>query len=345
MAVVVTQNPQNISRKIIIGENSGPDGIIDVVIDIGNLVTAANYLTLQRFRNPVTGMTQNAHPNLISQIQALTVPLQNVHNTQTLLVVAKGSTHAAGQRILSGMAEGGVTQIVTHGNGLCQIFVQTQRLRNGTGNASDLQRMGQSGTIMIALRGQKNLDEGNVAVLTAENTAQRPFIEGVNAYIESYTIDTTLNFVEELGDDYRENFFIGYKGKLLADNEAPHTLFNIYRIDGNNKATLISSKTESLALTDADWSTLPLGDYTYAAEAVYDNKKTSSRTLSDAVTLTGIESITAQGEVKAIEIYATNGVKLLATDDAASISLPAGIYIARYLIGDKWTTRKLIIAQ
>ena len=190
-----------------------------------------------------------------------------------------------------------------------------------------------------------SIDEGNVAVLTAENTAQRPFIEGVNAYIESYTIDTTLNFVEELGDDYRENFFIGYKGKLLADNEAPHTLFNIYRIDGNNKATLISSKTESLALTDADWSTLPLGDYTYAAEAVYDNKKTSSRTLSDAVTLTGIESITAQGEVKAIEIYATNGIKLLATDDAASISLPAGIYIARYLIGDKWTTRKLIIAQ
>ena len=63
------------------------------------------------------------------------------------------------------------------------------------------------------------------------------------------------------------------------------------------------------------------------------------------MTLTGIESIMAQGEVKAIEIYATNGVKLLATDDAASISLPAGIYIARYLIGDKWTTRKLIIAQ
>ena len=143
----------------------------------------------------------------------------------------------------------------------------------------------------------------------------------------------------------RENFFIGYKGKLLADNEAPHTLFNIYRIDADNKTTLISSKTESLALTDADWSTLPLGDYTYAAEAVYDNKKVSSRTLSDAVTLTGIESITAQGEVKAIEIYATNGVKLLTTDDAASISLPAGIYIARYLIGDKWTTRKLIIAQ
>ena len=191
-----------------------------------------------------------------------------------------------------------------------------------------------------------SIDKGNVSVLTAENTAEKPFIEGVNAYIESYTTDTTLNLVEELGDDYRENFFIGYQGKILADNEAPNTLFNLYRIDANNKATKISSKSADLSFSDTEWAMLQLGDYTYAVEAVYDNGKVSARTLAATLSQTvGIESLVADKHVTAVEIYATNGVKLLSTDDLTSISLPAGVYIARILVNNCWTTRKLIISQ
>ena len=69
-------------------------------------------------------MAYNAHANLIGQIQAHAVPFQNIHNPQTLLVVAEGLAQAVGQSRLSGVTERGVTQVVAHGDGLGQILVE-----------------------------------------------------------------------------------------------------------------------------------------------------------------------------------------------------------------------------
>ena len=55
------------------------------------------------------------------------------------------------------MSERGMSQIMTQRNGLCQTFVETQGPGNGPGNLRHLQRMGQSGPVMIPLGRQEYL--------------------------------------------------------------------------------------------------------------------------------------------------------------------------------------------
>ena len=50
------------------------------------------------------------------------------------------------------MAKGSVTQIMAHGDGLSQIFIQPQGPGHGAGDPGDLQGVGQAGAVMIALR-------------------------------------------------------------------------------------------------------------------------------------------------------------------------------------------------
>ena len=122
------------------------------MVDIGNLIRAAHHLSLQRLRNIVAGVTQNTQPHLMGQIQPGTVLFQHVHDPQTLLIVAEGLADAAAQGVLSGMAKGGMPQVVSHGNRLGQILIQAQRPDNGARNPGHLQRMGHAGTVMVSLR-------------------------------------------------------------------------------------------------------------------------------------------------------------------------------------------------
>ena len=64
--MVVTQNIGDIPGQIIIGQNARPNGIINIVIDVGDLVAAANHHTLQRGRPGIAGMTEDAISNLVS---------------------------------------------------------------------------------------------------------------------------------------------------------------------------------------------------------------------------------------------------------------------------------------
>ena len=61
------------------------------------------------------------------------------------------------QRPLPRMAKGCVAQIVPQRDGLCQIFIEAQRPSNGTGDLTDLQRMGEPGAVMIPLRRKEYL--------------------------------------------------------------------------------------------------------------------------------------------------------------------------------------------
>ena len=65
--------------------------------------------------------------------------------------------HQLIQRILAGMAERRMAQVVAHGDGLRQILIEAQGPGNGSGNSGDLQGMGQAGAVMITLRVEKHL--------------------------------------------------------------------------------------------------------------------------------------------------------------------------------------------
>ena len=153
----VAQDGDNILRQILLAENACPDGIINVVIDIGNLVRTPHHLPLQRLRDVIAGVPQDAQPHFVGQVQTHAVLFQIVHHPQALLVMTEGLAQAIGEGCLTGMTKGGVPQVMPHGNGLCQILVQSQRPGHGAGNAGHFQRVGHAGAVVVSLRAEEHL--------------------------------------------------------------------------------------------------------------------------------------------------------------------------------------------
>ena len=152
LGMAAAQHPGNGLGNIARLQNACPDGIINIVIDIGIAVCPADNPSLQGLRDPRPCMPQDAHADFIGKIQPLTAIFQDVHHPEALLIMAEGLTHGFGQRHFTGMAEGGMAQVVAHGDGFCQILVELQALGDGAGNAADLDGVSHAGAVMVALR-------------------------------------------------------------------------------------------------------------------------------------------------------------------------------------------------
>ena len=95
------------------------------MIDIGNPIGNPNHAGLHGVIRRTVGVVQDAHAGFIAEIEPLEPFLQSVHHAERLLIVMKSRGKQGVQRPLSGMAEGCVSQIVSQGNGLSQVLVQT----------------------------------------------------------------------------------------------------------------------------------------------------------------------------------------------------------------------------
>ncbi len=82
---------------------------------------------------------------------------QPVHHPQALPVVAKALGGKLVQGPLSGVAKGGVAQVVGQGNGLGKVLVKPQGPGNGAGNLGDLQGVGEPGAVVVSLGREENL--------------------------------------------------------------------------------------------------------------------------------------------------------------------------------------------
>ena len=152
------EHVRDLARDVGIGQDPGAHGVVDVVVDIGDLVGLADDLPLKRLRQTaVAAMAKDAHAHLIGQVQPLPVLFEDVHHTQRLLVVAEGPARHLAERDLPGMAEGRVPQIVAEGDRLGQILVQPQGARDRPRDARDLERVRHAGAVVVALRLQKDL--------------------------------------------------------------------------------------------------------------------------------------------------------------------------------------------
>lgn len=79
-------------RNIRLFQDSGPDGIVDIVIDIGDFIGEAHQLSLQRRRVPAGPVVPDAVPHLPGQIQALAALLQLLHHPDTLFIMGEART-------------------------------------------------------------------------------------------------------------------------------------------------------------------------------------------------------------------------------------------------------------
>ena len=122
----------------------------------------AGLLALQAQGVALAAMLQDAFTGLKAQVQAIegrVACLQLVHDPQALQVVLEAAVlaHAIVQRVLPGMAERGMAQVVGQGDGLDQVLVQPQATGDGAAELGDLQRMRQPGAEQVALMVDKDL--------------------------------------------------------------------------------------------------------------------------------------------------------------------------------------------
>ena len=127
------------------------------MVDIRDAVGRAHDLALERLGDKISGVAEDAHADLVGQVQPRAAALELVHHAQRLLIVAEWLFHHAGKRLFARVAERRVAQVVAVGRGLRQILIEPQPAADRPRDARDLQRVGHAGAVMVALRREEDL--------------------------------------------------------------------------------------------------------------------------------------------------------------------------------------------
>ena len=138
-------------------DDASPHGVVNVVVDIGDLVGQPQEPALQGLGRVWPGVAQDAPPHLVGQVKAVAVLLQPVHHPQGLDVVLEALRHNLVEDPLAGVTEGGVPQVVAKGGGLRQVLVELEAPGHGPGNAGHLDGVGHASTVVIPLGLEKDL--------------------------------------------------------------------------------------------------------------------------------------------------------------------------------------------
>ena len=106
-------------------------------------------------------MAEDPVTDLLGQIQAAAVAFERVHDAQRLLpvveVAAEPLAQAAVEHVLPDVTERRMAEVVPEPDRLCEVFVQRECARDGARDSGDLERVGQAGAVVIALRRDEDL--------------------------------------------------------------------------------------------------------------------------------------------------------------------------------------------
>src|SRR5205814_8037918 len=97
----------------------------------------------------------------LGQVQAAAVALEPLDHAQRLLVVPEAAAEACLQhdveRLLTGVSEWRMSEVVAVADRLGEVLVQAQRAGNRPGDAARFKRMGEPRAVVIALRSDEDL--------------------------------------------------------------------------------------------------------------------------------------------------------------------------------------------
>ena len=157
-----------IGGQVLALQQPRPDGIVDIVVDVGDDVGDARDLALDRAR-AMRGVGADRHAVLAlrvprdavahfpRQVQPLAVVLQHVDDAQALLVVLEAAGHQRLQHALAGVAERRVAEVVAERDRLGQLLVQPQHLGDAARDLRDLERVREPRAVVIARRREEDL--------------------------------------------------------------------------------------------------------------------------------------------------------------------------------------------
>ena len=103
------------------------------------------------------GVAENALPDLPRQVESLAVFLKPIDDSEALSVVSEAVGMRQRHLVFAYVSEGGMSEIVSEGNGLGEVFVQVQGAGDGPGDLGDLEGVGEPGDVVVSERGDEDL--------------------------------------------------------------------------------------------------------------------------------------------------------------------------------------------
>ncbi len=107
------------------------DRVVDVVVDVGEAVDEPHDAALERLRLVRAGVLEDAVAHLPRQVEAAAAALEPLDDAERMLVVAEPAEAALAQqlveRLLPGMPERRVADVMADGDRLREVLVQAQR--------------------------------------------------------------------------------------------------------------------------------------------------------------------------------------------------------------------------
>ena len=152
-------------------DQSGAQAVVDIVVVVGDLVRQIGDLRFERrlllaektladhaelLGIGKRAVLENAFARLEREIQAVELRialLQQIDHAQRLQIMFEAAVfaHAGVQRVLAGMAEGGMAEIMRERHRLHQVFVQPQQAGGRAADLRHLDAVGEPGTEQVAL--------------------------------------------------------------------------------------------------------------------------------------------------------------------------------------------------
>ena len=157
----VAQRGDLVGGQVGAREHAGPEGVLDVVVDVRHPVHQAHDLALEGGRAPRARVVEDAVAHLAGEVEAPPVALEHVDDPEALDVVLEAPPVALAQdlveRGLARVAEGGVPEVVPHRDRLDQVLVQLERPRHGARERRHLEGVGEPGAVVVARRRDEDL--------------------------------------------------------------------------------------------------------------------------------------------------------------------------------------------
>jgi hypothetical protein len=123
------QHRDRVGGQVLRADHAGPNGVVDVMVDVGDPVHQADDPALQRGRlGGPARVAADPIADRFGQVQPLAVALQHVDDPDRVLVVQERRSEPLGQavieRLLADVAEGRVPQIVSETDRLDQVLIE-----------------------------------------------------------------------------------------------------------------------------------------------------------------------------------------------------------------------------
>src|SRR5699024_3281771 len=104
------------------------------MVYIGDLVAVADHLAFQSMGFSAGPVINDPVPDFPGQVQSSSVFFQSLHYPEALSYVRKSKRADPVQDLFSCVYERGMSQVMSQGNGLYQIYIKIQSLCNGPGD-------------------------------------------------------------------------------------------------------------------------------------------------------------------------------------------------------------------